>query len=266
MHQVRFAHPHTAIDEKRVVAARRIARYRPGSCVRELIAGTDHEVLKSEFRIQLSGSTGKDRLAHTGAAGGVTRAALTGNTRHSLVGALVKALVQAQFIDDSLNRKLQLPNRLSYLTSIFHFQELPGDLIRYQDPKYAVIVALQLGPHHPVLVRLRGNLGTQPGLDSFPHIGCWRSPDSLAVTRLHLQFDLPLYRTTTSRNFPTQFPHPVEIWIPSFYCAGSLRSCRSTPGLKPWGFFTPENFPFFCPRHLRIPQKIRRGRGTFQFL
>ena len=34
-----------------------------------------------------------------------------------------------------------------------------GDLIGYQNPEYAVIVALQFRPHHPVLVRLWCDLG-----------------------------------------------------------------------------------------------------------
>ena len=43
VHQVGLAHPDAAVDEQRVVAARRSGRDRLRGGVRELVAGADHE-------------------------------------------------------------------------------------------------------------------------------------------------------------------------------------------------------------------------------
>src|SRR5580692_10976165 len=56
MHQMSLAHPYAAVDEKWVVASRRIRGNRSSGGVGKLIAGSDHEIIKHEPRIQLPGN------------------------------------------------------------------------------------------------------------------------------------------------------------------------------------------------------------------
>ena len=62
VHQVSFSHAHAAIDEQRIVAARRAVGHRPRRRVRKLIAGADHEIVETEFRIELPDGGSEDRF------------------------------------------------------------------------------------------------------------------------------------------------------------------------------------------------------------
>ena len=57
VHQMSLAHSDAAVDEQRIVGPCRRGRDRLRGGVRELIAGTDHEVVEGELDIDLAGWT-----------------------------------------------------------------------------------------------------------------------------------------------------------------------------------------------------------------
>ena len=82
VHQMGLPHPHAAVDEQRIVAARGVGGHRPRGGVRKLVAGPHHKGIEREFRIQIQGWTPTRRPQPPPAPGSWRRVSAVLHSRH----------------------------------------------------------------------------------------------------------------------------------------------------------------------------------------
>jgi hypothetical protein len=198
VHQMRFSLTDTAVDEQRVVAARRIAGHRSSSRVGELVAGTNHEVFELEFRIELAAGRCEYRLSQ--------RSWI--HSWRSTRGSLT--VTRAGNVDDVVNGKFQQVNCGADLLAVFLLNEILGHLVRDGDPQRTILQTFQRSPHDPVVKFLNRDLLRQRRLDLLPGVEASSASNSRSrYVQIPLHVTFSQAPPGSSHTIPTGFP---QLW------------------------------------------------------
>ncbi len=218
--------PDAAIDEQRIVAARRTVGHRARRRMRELIAGADHVIIEAEFVVELARGRRKHRILRWARR----------RRRYTR---------QRSSVDHPFHRKIQLANRLADVLGVFLLHPSLGDLVGNVNPQHAAFRSIERRPRYPVFIGARTDPGGQPSLDLLPRVGQCDHFTGHSILR----------HTT----FPTGFPPSVE----NLPCLTDSVLESSLLGRGREVLFRPANR---LSRNSRIAQKIRVQYISYRIL